>query len=306
MRIDDQRRSSNFEDRGTGRGDGGGGGVPIQALVSLVSFLGFKGTLIAGVVLAIGFFVLPAGIKQELLGALTGGGETAVSTPGGGSVCDASQANSAACDFSRVVLASTEDVWTRQFERGALPNYGSAPGPYQDPTLVVFANSVSTGGCGTATSDVGPFYCPGDQKLYIDPAFYTVMERRLHAPGDFAQAYVIAHEVGHHVQNLIGATRLEVRGETSNQKSVRVELQADCLAGVWGHTARASLQITDEDLSEALTAAHAIGDDTLGHSDERTFTHGSSEQRMRWFRRGFDSGDARQCDTFAVQSRQKL
>ena len=304
MRIDDQRRSSNFEDRGTGRG-GGGGGVPIQALLSLVSILGFKGTLLAGAVLAIGFFALPAGLKQELLGVLTGGGQGALSTPGAGSVCDASQANGAACDFSRVVLASTEDVWTQKFEQRALPNYGSAPGTYQQPTLVVFANSVSTG-CGGATSDVGPFYCPADQKLYIDPSFYNVMERRLRAPGDFAQAYVIAHEVGHHVQNLIGSNQLKTRGETSNQNSVRVELQADCLAGVWGHTARASLQITDDDLGEALTAAHAIGDDTLGHSDERTFTHGSSEQRKRWFRRGFDSGDARQCDTFAVQRSQGL
>jgi len=305
MRTEGQRKSTNFEDRGTGRG-GGGGGIPIQALMSVVSLLGFKGTLIAAVVLVGAFFVLPAGIKQELLGALTGGGQGGLSTPGAGSVCDASQANGAACDFSRVVLASTEDVWTQKFERGALPNYGSAPGAYQHPTLVVFANSVSTGGCGDATSDVGPFYCPGDQKLYIDPSFYSVMERRLRAPGDFAQAYVIAHEVGHHVQNLIGSTRLKTRGETSNQNSVRVELQADCLAGVWGYTASASLQITDDDLGEALTAAHAIGDDTLGHSDERKFTHGSSEQRMRWFRRGFDSGDARQCDTFAVQSSQEL
>ncbi len=306
MRIEDQRRSDNFEDRGTGRGGSGGGGVPVQALFSLVSLLGFKGTLIAGAMLAIGFFVLPAGVKQELLGALTGGGQGTSSAPGAGSVCDASQANGAACDFSRVVLASTEDVWTQQFARGALPNYGSAPGAYRHPTLVVFANSVSTGGCGGATSDVGPFYCPGDQKLYIDPSFYSVMERRLRAPGDFAQAYVIAHEVGHHVQNLIGSDRLKARGETSNQNSVRVELQADCLAGVWGHTARTSLQITDEDLGEALTAAHAIGDDSLGHSDERKFTHGSSEQRKRWFRRGFDSGDARQCDTFAVQSSHEL
>jgi predicted metalloprotease len=300
MRIDNQRRSSKFEDRGTGRGGSGGGGVPIQALFSLVRVLGFKGTLIAGAVLAVGFFVLPAGVKQEILGALAGGGVGAPAE-GVGSVCDASPANGAACDFSRAVLASTEDVWTQQFERGALPNYGSAPSAYQHPTLVVFANSVSTGGCGGATSDVGPFYCPGDQRLYIDPSFYEVMERRLRAPGDFAQAYVIAHEVGHHVQNLIGSSSLKTRGDTSNQSSVRVELQADCLAGVWGHTARASLQITGDDLSEALTAAHAIGDDTLGHSDERQFTHGSSEQRKRWFGRGFDSGDARQCDTFAVQ-----
>jgi predicted metalloprotease len=306
MRTEGQRKSSNFEDRGTGRGGGGGGGVPIQALLSLVSVLGFKGTLIAGVLVVIGFFLLPAAVKQELLGVLTGGGQAALSEEGAGTVCHASQTNAAACDFSRVVLASTEDVWTPLFERRALPDYGSPPGAYQHPTLAVFANSVSTGGCGNATSDVGPFYCPADQKLYIDPSFYAVMEQRLRAPGDFAQAYVIAHEVGHHVQNLIGSNRLQTRGETSNQNSVRVELQADCLAGVWGHTARASLQITDEDLGEALTAAHAIGDDTLGHSDERTFTHGSSEQRKRWFRRGFDSGDARQCDTFAVQSSRGL
>jgi predicted metalloprotease len=306
MRTEGQRRSDNFEDRGTGRGGGGGGGLPVQALMSIVSLLGFKGTLIAGVVLAVGFLVLPAGVKQEILGALMGGGQAALSESGAGTVCDASHTNAAACDFSRVVLASTEDVWTPLFARGALPNYGSAPGAYRHPTLAVFANGVATGGCGNATSDVGPFYCPADQTLYIDPSFYAVMERRLRAPGDFAQAYVIAHEVGHHVQNLIGSTRLNTRGETSNQNSVRVELQADCLAGVWGHTARASLQITDEDLGEALTAAHAIGDDTLGHSDERQFTHGSSEQRKRWFRRGFDSGDARQCDTFAVQSYREL
>ena len=165
---------------------------------------------------------------------------------------------------------------------------------------------MSTGGCGNATSDTGPFYCPADQKLYIDPSFYNVMEQRLRAPGDFAQAYVIAHEVGHHVQNLIGSNTLQARGDTKNQSSVRVELQADCLAGVWGYSVRQSLQITDDDLSEALTAAHAIGDDTLGHADERSFTHGSSEQRKRWFRRGFDRGDARQCDTFAVQSYSQL
>ena len=305
MDIQDRRRSDNFEDRGTGRG-GGGSGVPIQALTSIVSLLGVKGTLIVGALLAVVYFVLPAGFRQELLVALMGGGQGAPSAPGAGSVCQASAANGAACDFSRVVLASTEDVWTPLFERGALPSYGTPPGTYRHPTLVVFAGSVSTGGCGNATSGVGPFYCPADEKLYIDPSFYGVMEKRLRAPGDFAQAYVIAHEVGHHVQNLIGATRPKPTGETSNQNSVRVELQADCLAGVWGHTARASLKITDEDLGEALTAAHAIGDDTLGQSDERKFTHGTSEQRKRWFRRGFDSGDARQCDTFAVQSYGKL
>jgi predicted metalloprotease len=126
------------------------------------------------------------------------------------------------------------------------------------------------------------------------------MARRLRAPGDFAQAYVIAHEVGHHVQKLIGARAMRAEGEDRNQTSVRLELQADCFAGVWGHTARASLAINDEDLREALTAAHNIGDDALGHRNAATFTHGSSEQRVRWFKRGFDSGDARHCDTFSA------
>ncbi len=307
MRTDDQRRSTNFEDRGRGRGGRAGGGVPIYALTSVLRLLGFKGTLVVAAVLVLGFLVLPSALKQEILGALMGGDQAMSSTAGAGSVCASSPANAAACDFSRAVLGSTEDVWTQTFARGELPDYGGGGSTaYRDPTLVVFAGSVSTGGCGTASSDVGPFYCPADQKLYIDPSFYTVMEQRLRAPGDFAQAYVIAHEVGHHVQNLIGSNRLQLRGETANQQSVRVELQADCLAGVWGHTAQSSLQITNEDLSEALTAAHAIGDDALGHSDAQTFTHGSSEQRMRWFRRGFDSGDARQCDTFAVQNFQGL
>jgi predicted metalloprotease len=154
---------------------------------------------------------------------------------------------------------------------------------------------------------VGPFYCPGDNELYIDLSFYDVLAQRLNAPGDFAQAYVIAHEVGHHVQNLIGATQRALPGETQNQTSVRVDLQADCFAGVWGHSARADLYIDDADLREALNAAHSIGDDTLqtqsrGYVNPNEFSHGSSEQRMRWFRTGFDSGDARQCDTFAVSS----
>lgn len=307
MRIEGRRRSSNVEDRGSGASGGGGGGLPIQGLASIVRFLGIKGTLIAGVVLGGGFLLLPAGIKQQLLGVLSGGsGSTTSTAAGAGSVCKATPENGKACDFSSVVLASTEDVWKPKFQEGALPRYASPAGAYQEPVLVVFANSVSTGGCGGATSAVGPFYCPGDKKLYIDPSFYDVMEKRLKAPGDFAQAYVIAHEVGHHVQNLIGANRLQPAGETKNQASVRLELQADCLAGVWGNTARASLEISEEDLAEALTAAHAIGDDALGHSDEREFTHGSSAQRKRWFRRGFDGGDARQCDTFAIKKYAEL
>ncbi len=301
MEIEGRRRSSNFEDRGRGAGGGVGGGVPIRMLSALVQKLGIKGTAIVGAVLAVGYFVAPKSLTQAVLRALSGGAAPAGQPgSGGGSVCQATPENGKACDFSRAVLASTEDVWGAQFQSGVLPRYGAEPGAYQHPTLVVFSGSVATGGCGNASSDVGPFYCPGDRKLYIDPDFYGVMERRLKAPGDFAQAYVIAHEVGHHVQNLIGSTKIHPRGESANQVSVRVELQADCLAGVWGHTAQASLKITDDDLREAVTAAHAIGDDTLGHSDARNFTHGTSAQRIRWFRRGFDQGDARQCDTFGV------
>ncbi|HKO47110.1 MAG TPA: neutral zinc metallopeptidase [Polyangiaceae bacterium] len=304
MRIEGQRRSEKFEDRG--QSGGGGGGIGSQGLLQVVRLLGVKGTLIAAVVLGGVFLFAPAGLKQSLIQALTGGDAQSQSTSpsAGQGACALSKTNEQACDFSRVVLASTEDVWTQRFSEGALP--GPKVGEYVKPTLVVFSNQVSTGGCGSATSGSGPFYCPADSKLYIDPTFYQVMESKLKAPGDFAQAYVIAHEVGHHVQNLIGSSRRKVAGESKNQASVRVELQADCFAGIWGHAAKSTLSITEEDLGEALTAAHAIGDDTLGHADKTQFTHGSSEQRIRWFRRGFDGGDARNCDTFAEASYARL
>lgn len=301
MRTDGQRRSDNFEDRGRGRG--GGGGLGAGVLFAIVRRLGIGGTLIVLAALAVVYFFNPFGIRDSIFGALFGGTPGQSQSAGGeSSVCDA---QAQACDFSRAILASTEDVWSAQFRQGRLPNYGANAAQYTEPTLVVFQGAVSTG-CGNASSDVGPFYCPADRNLYIDPAFYQVMETRLRAGGDFAQAYVIAHEVGHHVQNLIGATQRQAPGDNQNQTSVRIELQADCLAGVWGHTAQAALQINDEDLREALNAAHAIGDDALGHADERQFTHGSSAQRMAWFRRGFDSGDARQCDTFAVADYRQL
>jgi predicted metalloprotease len=299
MRTEGQRRSDNFEDRG--RGSCGGGGLPGGALFAILRRIGLRGIVIVGVVLAGIYFFAPPGIKQMVFGALFGGVPGQTQAQGEGSVCES---NAEACDFSRVVLASTEDVWAQQFSQGRLPNYSRQPGAYQAPTLVVYSGGVGTEGCGSASSDVGPFYCPSDRQLYIDPGFYQVMESRLRAPGDFAQAYVIAHEVGHHVQNLIGATQVQVPGENQNQTSVRVELQADCLAGVWGHTARAALAIDEADLREALNAAHAIGDDALGQQNESQFTHGSSAQRMTWFRRGFDSGDARQCDTFGVPANQ--
>ena len=275
-----------------------------QGLLQVARLLGVKGTLVAGVVLAGVYLIAPAGIKSTLMHALLGGGAESASPSGGSSVCAVSKTNEQACDFSRVVLASTEDVWTERFAEGKLP--GGKSGQYVKPTLVVFSNQVSTGGCGDASSGTGPFYCSGDSKLYIDPTFYQVMETKLKAPGDFAQAYVIAHEVGHHVQNLIGSSRRQVAGESRNQTSVRVELQADCFAGVWGQAAKSALSITPEDLGEALGAAHAIGDDALGHADKAQFTHGSSAQRIRWFRRGFDGGDARNCDTFAEPSSERL
>ncbi len=300
MDIGGKRRSDNFEDRGSGSGRGGGSGMGVQLLGFAFRKFGFKGVLVAGVALGGVYFLAPDSVKQSLVGGTT------TSASGAGQVCDASEKNAAACDFSRAILASTEDTWVKKFQAGELPDYGSKPGSYQMPTLVVFSGGVNTGGCGSATSAVGPFYCPADKKLYIDPSFYDTLAQRLKAPGDFAQAYVIAHEVGHHVQNLIGSSRLQVKGETKNQVSVRVELQADCLAGVWGHSAQKDLKITDEDLSEATNAAHSIGDDALGHTDESKFSHGSSKQRIYWFKRGFDSGDPRQCDTFAVKDYREL
>lgn len=300
MDLGDYRRSEQFEDRGTGRGGAQhAGGMGINVLLMLVHFLGWKKTAIIAAVAGLGYMIMPASVRNTLLGGAAAQGSA--QSAGGAKTCSLSESNAQACDFSRAVLASTEDTWSRKFAEGALPTYGqSVPRAYQLPTLVVFNQAVSTGGCGNATSDIGPFYCPADNRLYIDPAFYSVMERRLKAPGDFAQAYVIAHEVGHHIQNLIASSRIGIKGETKNQTSVRVELQADCFAGVWGHSARASLSINEADLREALQAAHAIGDDNLGHRDEDTYTHGSSAQRMKWFRRGFDSGEPKNCDTFSA------
>jgi predicted metalloprotease len=303
MRIEGQRRSDNFQDRGRGRG--GGGGVSGNLLFAVMRMFGLRGVIVIGIVLLGVYFLAPMSVRNMVFGGGTGG---SVSTSG--SVCEGSPANAEACDFSRAILASTEDVWRTQFQQNRLPSYGGQPGAYREPTLVVYADAVETA-CGVAPSSVGPFYCPQDGNLYIDPSFYQVMATRLNAPGDFAQAYVISHEVAHHVQNLIGAMNRGMPGETQNQTSVRVELQADCLAGVWGHTARASLAIDESDLREALNAAHSIGDDTLqrqsqGRVNPSQFSHGTSAQRMAWFRRGFDSGDARQCDTFAVADYNRL
>jgi predicted metalloprotease len=206
--------------------------------------------------------------------------------------------------FSATVLASTEDVWTDIFRQQGRT--------YTKPTLVLFTEAVRSA-CGEAGAAVGPFYCPGDQKLYLDLSFFNDLQTRFRAPGDFAQAYVIAHEVGHHVQNLLGTMdRVDsVRGRMSeaeaNQLSVRLELQADFLAGVWAHYAQQKGILEAGDIEEALGAASAVGDDRLqregqGYVIPDSFTHGTSEQRIRWFRKGLESGDLRQGDTFSGRS----
>ena len=200
------------------------------------------------------------------------------------------------------MLGSTETTWHAVFREG-----GSA---YREPKLVLFSGSTPTA-CGTGQTAMGPFYCPSDQKVYIDLAFYRDLKERFHAPGEFAEAYVIAHEVGHHVQKLLGisdkvhAARQRAGSPAkANALSVRLELQADCLAGVWGKRADSMKHIIEPgEIEQALAAATAIGDDRLqkqarGYAVPETFTHGSSEQRVRWFKRGMDSGDLRQCDTF--------
>jgi predicted metalloprotease len=206
--------------------------------------------------------------------------------------------------FVSVVLAETEDVWRQQFRQLGRE--------YREPKLLLFTNQVESA-CGNARSSVGPFYCPGDEKLYLDLSFFHELESRFRAPGDFAEAYVVAHEVGHHVQQLLGtmdkvnAAQGRMREDQANNLSVRLELQADFFAGVWAHYAQQKGIIEPGDLEEALRAASAVGDDRLQREQQGfvvpdSFTHGTSEQRIRWFRRGMESGDIRQGDTFSVSS----
>lgn len=210
-----------------------------------------------------------------------------------------------AASFVKVVLADNEDVWHKLFEEKGLQ--------YTEPKLVLFRDAVESG-CGNAASSMGPFYCPADQKMYIDLSFYDELKSRFNAPGDFAMAYVVAHENGHHIQNLLGisdkvhAMRERLSEEEYNKLSVKMELQADFLAGVWAHHAQQMKNILDAgDIEEALNAANAIGDDKLqkqsqGYVVPDAFTHGTSAQRMRWFKKGFETGDMDQGDTFGTQN----
>lgn len=284
MRLDDGRESSNVEDR---RGEGGGGGI------------GMGGVGIGGILLALaGSYFL--GINPNTILNLVshgGGGATHQSVP-----AHKPPANDQMAKFVSKVLADTEDTWHAVFQQ-----MGKS---YTEPKLVLFTRATPTA-CGTGQTAMGPFYCPGDRKVYIDLAFYQELRTRFHAPGEFAEAYVIAHEVGHHVQNLLGisnkvhaAQQRAGSKSAANALSVRLELQADCFAGVWGYRAdHIGHRLEPGEVEQALTAASAIGDDTLQrHAQGRvvpdTFTHGTSAQRVRWFKRGMETGDINQCNTF--------
>jgi predicted metalloprotease len=287
MKWEGNRESDNVED---GRGSGGGGG-------------GFG---IGGKSIGLGTIVI------ALIGSYFFGIDPSVILGGGGGSAPVAQesgpapapANDRQTKFVRTVLADTEDVWTEIFRANN--------STYVQPKLRLFTGRVNTA-CGTGSSASGPFYCPGDQKVYIDLAFYDLMEQRFNVAGDFAKAYVIAHEVGHHVQNLMGITdKMDAARRTSsetqmNALSVRLELQADCFAGVWANHANQARSILESgDVDAGLAAATAIGDDTLQRQSQGTvvpdsFTHGSSAQRVRWFKKGIDSGEVAQCDTFKAR-----
>lgn len=279
MRWQGRRGSDNVVDkRGVGGMMlGGGGGIGMLIILLLYWFMGGD----------------PSQLAQQLP---QGGGGTQQATPLDPNTDDPQ------AKFVSVVLAETEQVWGTLFERSGQT--------YQDPKLVLFSGQVQSG-CGFASAATGPFYCPPDQRVYLDTSFFTDLDRKLGAPGDFAAAYVIAHEIGHHVQNQLGVMdKLQAaRGRMSqtefNELSVRVELQADYYAGVWAHYAERAKLLEPGDIDEALRAASAVGDDRLqeqsqGHVVPDSFTHGTSEQRMRWFKKGYESGDPAGGDTFGA------
>lgn len=279
MRWLGQQESDNVEDR---RGGGGGGGLLV-------------GGGIGSIVIAVIYMLLGGDPAQILNQAQTTDTETSYQAPSG------PQTDDAAASFTRKVLGSTETIWTDLFAQQGQQ--------YRKPTLVMFRN-VTESGCGTAEEAMGPFYCPADEKVYIDLSFYDELSQRFQAPGDFAMAYVIAHEIGHHVQNQLGIMaqtdklRARMSAREYNKVSVRLELQADFLAGVWANHAQGKSFVLDaNDVEQALTAANAIGDDkiqeeTQGRVVPDAFTHGTSAQRVYWFKKGLRTGDIKQGDTF--------
>lgn len=293
----DGRRSSNIDDRRGQRAAGLGGAGAAGLLLRFLPFLirtkvGRIVLLVAGGLYVASFLGMDFGMLDNL------------QSPAGGPV-QVSPEQQELADFVAIVLADTEDTWQQIFTTGN--------GRYAEPTLVLFTGVVNSA-CGQGRAAMGPFYCPADQQVYIDLSFYEDLRNRHGADGDFAQAYVIAHEVGHHVQTLLGiSSRVSAaqRGASeaeANALSVRQELQADCFAGLWAHHADRSRQVLEAgDLDEALTAASAIGDDRLqestrGYAVPESFTHGTSEQRMQWFRTGFENGTVEACDTFTAAS----
>jgi predicted metalloprotease len=292
MKWEGNRQSENVEDARNSSGGGGGGGFG----------LGGRSIGVGSIVIAlVGGWIF--GINPlTILGVLNGGGGGAPTTQQ--APAPAPPANDAASKFVSTVLASTEDTWTAQFR--------AMGATYQAPRLVLYRNAYPTA-CGQGQSAMGPFYCPGDKKVYLDLGFFDTMRSRLGAPGQFAQAYVIAHEVGHHVQDLMGITAKvdAMRGRTSeaqqNALSVRVELQADCFAGIWAHDSQQSKQWLEAgDIESALNAATQIGDDTLQRKSQgqivpESFTHGTSAQRVSWFKRGYTSGSVKECNAFEAR-----
>lgn len=293
MRWQGRKKSSNVEDR---RGSSGGGGARRTG-----------GKIGIGTILIVIFALImgknPADLLQ-MFGAVSGGAPTQQVEDTNGPVTTGNQAEDELAEFVSVVLQDTEDVWNKLFPQ----HFGKA---YQKPTLVLYSGSTYSG-CGAAQAATGPFYCPADQKLYIDLSFYQELKNRFKAPGDFAMAYIVAHEVAHHVQYLLGITaqvdrlRGRVSKEEYNDKSVRLELMADFFAGVWAHHAQRTKNILEEgDVEEAIRAASAVGDDRIqmearGYVVPESFTHGTSEQRTRWFAKGLKTGDVGQGDTFAA------
>ena len=288
MKLEGRRESTNVEDRrrmSGGQAAGLGiGGIAIVAIITLL---------------------MGGNLGDVLQTVQNAGGIGGVTTE---TNYEPTAENEALATFSKQVLASTEDIWSAYFKQAGL-------GTYRNPTLVLYTGATSTS-CGTGQAAMGPFYCSGDEKLYIDLSFFSTMKQQLGADGDFAYAYVIAHEVGHHVQNLLGTLgqahnqMARMNKTDSNRMSVRIELQADFYAGVWAHYEdQVYKSLDDDDLMEAIKCAQVIGDDYLqkkaqGYAVEESFTHGTAAQRMRWLKKGITTGDLRQGDTFSLSDSQ--